>query len=163
MNEKAFNKKLIKGFTAIKLRSFESCRLPDVPDLHAIVGRGIEFWIETKVITSDKTKLPFRHGQPAWAQKMSNDGGIYFVVVVFGDCVHLLHSEKTIHQLAAEPLRYATGWDWGFVRLSERGWIRSLEAKILRALNTKFPPRSPQEKRIKTLLRHLYGGARHRI
>src|SRR5438477_11758152 len=105
MNEKQFNKKLIKGFKIIRLRSFEACRLPDVPDLWAIVPGVCECWIETKMMTSDQVTIPFRHGQPDWAQKMVDDGGMYFVLVVLKEkFVHVLHARTTIKLLATENL-----------------------------------------------------------
>lgn len=147
MNEKEFNKKLIKGFNAISLRSFEACHLPLVPDLYAISAAWGEFWIESKVVDSDRQQLPFRPGQAKWAEELMRDGGKYIVLVVREPFVHVLAASKmTIQNLAIENLLSAqAGWGFGTVEM-KRGsdWLPALEQKILNALRVRFL--SPQER-----------------
>jgi hypothetical protein len=144
MNEKELSKKLRTKFNVIKLRSFEACGLPDVPDLHAIVGRGLEFWIELKCVKSELCLIPFRKGQPAWIEKYVHDGGIAFVLVLDQKAknIYLLKvsAPEDIRQMTSMKLRDAF-YSFGryVIRLSLPDWSATLEHVLIRSLALFFP------------------------
>jgi len=86
MNEKWLTRKMRKGFKTLKLRSFESCRIPSVPDLLAILPKDHhhlyrqEFWIEAKLMKDVDSNIPWSGGQLQWIKDYENDDGIVFIV-----------------------------------------------------------------------------------
>jgi hypothetical protein len=77
-DEKWLTREMCKRFTRIRLRSFEACRIPSVPDLLAIVKfeYGAEqFWIEAKKIKRISDPTPYNGGQEKWIEDFEEDGG----------------------------------------------------------------------------------------
>jgi hypothetical protein len=84
MTEKWLTKKMRKEFRTIALRSFESCRIASVPDLHAIVlETGAQFWIEAKLSRNTTTfEFDWSSGQEQWIKDFEGDNGQVFIVIM---------------------------------------------------------------------------------
>jgi hypothetical protein len=141
----------------IKLRTFEACGLPDVPDLLATAGRGLDFWIELKCVKSAQTLIPFRKGQPKWIEDYIHDGGIVKVLVM-DQTAHLLYlleltSPIDIRTLAKSKLRDAfNSFGVAVIRQSLSDWAQTTERALLVSLSRNFPTQSPQGDYIKAIL-----------
>ena len=156
MNEKWFSKKLRSVFSIIHLRTFEASRLPDVPDLHAIVARGLEFWIELKCVRSHDCLIPFRKGQPEWIENYMHQGGIVFILVIDQRAnvaqLLVLDSPDDIRKIAQMKLRVAF-YNFGHYtfRLSESA-CGGVERGLLVSLLRYFPTDSTQGEFLKAIL-----------
>jgi len=114
MNEKAFNRKLRKNFRRIRLVSFESCGIADVPDLFC-QARGHSFWMEGKIKANANSLIPWRPGQQLWALNLLRWGGIYFVICYLSsdDAVQIFRSRIQHDRLIISPaLRPIRAWSY---------------------------------------------------
>lgn len=87
-DEKWLTKKMRERFQHIRLRSFESCRIPSVPDLLA-VRNGLTFWIEAKAMPLVTSTIPYSGGQEKWIREMEQDGVPVFIVALLTSTRHI--------------------------------------------------------------------------
>jgi hypothetical protein len=87
-DEKWMTRKMRERFKHIRLRSFESCRIPSVPDLLA-VRNGLSFWIEGKAMPLATSSIPYSGGQEQWFREMEQDGVPVFVVALLTSTRHI--------------------------------------------------------------------------
>lgn len=152
MNEKWMSRGMRKKFKAIRLHSFESARMANLPDLFAIV-QSFQFWIELKCVPNWNNKIPFRKGQPEWIEQYEKDGGRCLILVLSEDASTIFILHGPIRQIAELKLVHAFG-RFGVFQISVKNsvWPGDLERALLIWIKDQFPQGSPQEAQIKTIL-----------
>lgn len=111
-----------EGFYNIGLRSFESCRIASVPDLHAIVPEtGKQFWIEAKVSKNASSfEFDWSSGQEKWIRDFEGDGGKVFIVIM-----NVTKRQILLRSLFEEI---------GIIDLANILWPQSLESLLRKSL-----------------------------
>ncbi len=162
MNEKEFNEKLIRSFRHIKLISFEACRLPWVPDLLALAGEPSlpSIWIETKLVNTDQTHIPWRKGQLAWAQDLIRGGGHFFVIVVDrkNNCVNILTAQEISDLNRLNNKLCHASLTCGVAKIYMHRcvpWMRLMERSVYNELLKRFNQYSSQHQTIQRILNNF--------
>lgn len=115
MTEKIISKKLREVFPRVSgggmAYTFEACSVFSVPDLYIVAPARVPFWLELKVAQSSSSKIPFRHGQPAWIDMHSKAGGQTNVLVYSEmDQEILCFAGHKVRSLAKRKLCEAEDW-----------------------------------------------------
>lgn len=121
-DEKWLTKKMRERFNNIVLRSFESCRIASVPDLHAIVPEtGFQFWIEAKLSKNAMSfDFDWSSGQEQWIREFEGDSGNVFIVIM-----NVTKRQILLRSLSEE---------YGIIDLADPMWAKSLESLLLTSL-----------------------------